>query len=266
MVKRRARANDSAAERRIRALAPDAPTLVDAVRLVISDRMQGVACPPTNLEDVGRDLGVYEISYESFPGSGELHKLKDGYRIVCSSDQSRARQRFTVAHELAHVILESTGRNAPRTGSRVERVCDMLAAECLMPASVFEGRLPPTPALSNIANLARVFDTSITAAAIRCAEFRPLCIFGVTGNRVTWGRGGIRPGAVAHLLDQVRDSVRAVMAGGQPEEQVHFYGDGYPGSYRRFEWLRTGADSAIFLLRRVGSEAELVTMQESDFR
>ena len=59
--------------------------------------MQGVACPPTDLEDIARKIGVLEISYESFPGSGELHKKKSGYRIVCSSDQPHSRQRFTVA-------------------------------------------------------------------------------------------------------------------------------------------------------------------------
>ena len=240
----------SAAERRIRALAPNATTLDKAVKHVIADLMRGITCPPTDLLDLGRKIGVKEVSYESFPGSGELHKERDGYRIICSSDQSRSRQRFTVAHELAHVILECTGRNAPRAGSSVERVCDMIAAECLMPTSVFEARFLATLTLGSIANLARTFGTSITATAIRCAQFRPICVFGVTGDRVTWGYGGIRPGAVMYLLDQVRDGVRAVMAGVQPEEQVYFYGNGCRSGYRRFEWLRSGKDSAVFMLSR----------------
>ena len=248
MVKRRTKTSTSAAERRIRALAPGAPTLGEAVKHVIAELMRGVTCPPTDLIDMGRKLGVQKISYESFPGSGELHKEKGGYRIVCSSDQPSSRQRFTVAHELAHVILESTGKNAPRAGSSVERVCDILAAECLMPTSVFEARLPATLTRSDIANLARTFDTSITATAIRCAQFRPVCVFGVTGDRVTWGYGGIRRGAVMYLLDEVRDGVRAVMAGEQPQEQVYFYANGYRTGYRRFDWLRSGTDSAVFML------------------
>ena len=250
MVKRRTKTSISAAARRIRALAPDAPTLDEAVKHVVAELVRGVTCPPTNLVDIGRKIGAQEISYESFPGSGELHKKKGGYRIVCSSDQPRSRQRFTVAHELAHVILERTGRNAPRAGSSVERVCDMLAAECLMPTSVFEARLPATLKLSDIEDLARTFDTSITATAIRCAQSRPVCVFGVTGDRVTWGHGGIRPGAVMYLLDQVQDGVRAVMAGEQPQEKVYFYSNGYRGGYRRFDWIRLGADSAVFMLSR----------------
>lgn len=248
MVKRRRKKRVSAAERRIRALAPDAPTLEAAVREVIGQLLTGVVCPPTNLADVASKVGVQEISYERFPGSGELHKERDGYRIVCSADQPRSRQRFTIAHELAHVILERTGRNAPRSGDSVERVCDMLAAECLMPTSVFETRLSPVPRLSNVVELARVFETSITATAIRCAQLRRVCMFGVTGDRVIWGYEGIRPGAVEYLLDEVRDGVRAVLAGERPADRVYFYADGYGEGYRGFEGIRSGTDSAVFML------------------
>ena len=238
----------SAAERRIRALVPGAPTLDDAVEVVVAGLLQGVRCPPTDLVRLGLEVGVYEISYESFPGSGELHKDKIGYRIVCSSDQPLSRQRFTVAHELGHVVLEGTGRNAPRAGKSVERVCDMLAAEFLMPRVEFEARLPLTVMLSDIKELARIFGTSVTATAIRCARFRPICIFGVTKDRVTWGYGGIRPGAVAYLVDEVREAVRAVMEGRQPERRVYFYGPRCPEGYRHFSWVRSGADSALFVL------------------
>ena len=240
----------SAAERRIRALAPEAQTLREAVKHVITELLQGVTFPPTDLDEVGRRIGVQEISYESFPGSGELHKERSGYRIVCSLDQPHTRQRFTVAHELAHVILERTGRNAPRVGNSVERVCDMLAAECLMPTSACDAHLPAEPTLNDVTDLARTFDTSITTTAIRCAQLRPICIFGVTGDRVTWGYGGIRPGAVMYLLDEVRDAVRAVMAREQPQEQVYFYGNDCRGGFRRFSWIRSGTDSAVFMLSR----------------
>ena len=249
MVRRRTKAI-GAAERRIRSLAPNARTLSDAVKFVIAELIRDVSCPPTDLVEVGRKVGVREISYESFPGSGELHKENGEYRIVCSSDQPHSRQRFTVAHELAHVILDRTGRNAPRTGSSVERVCDMLAAECLMPTSIFEARLPVILTINDIMSLTRTFGTSITATAIRCAQCRPICIFGVAADHVIWGYGGIRRGAVKYMLDEVRDGVRAVMAGEQPGEQVYFYSNGHPDGYYRFEWIQLGADTAVFMLNR----------------
>ena len=248
MVRKERKSGIGAAERRIRALAPEASTLSEAVRLVMAELLRGVACPPTDLVDVGQRIGVREIAYESFPGSGELHRDKDGYRIICSSEQSRTRQRFTVAHELAHVILESTGAHAPRVGRGVERVCDMLAAECLLPTDVFEARLARTLTLRDVVQLARTFETSLMATARRYAEFRQVCVFGVTGDRVTWAYGGIRPGAVRFLLDQVRDGVRAVMADRQPEERVYFYGNGHRSGLRRFDWMRSSTDSAVFML------------------
>ena len=237
-----------AAERRIRALVPKVETLTAAIEGVVAELLQDLACPPTDLVQVGRKVGVHEICYESFPGSGELHKTRDGYRIVCSSDQPHSRQRFTVAHELGHVILEGTGRGAPRGGNGVERVCDMLAAELLMPRRQFESRLPDRVGFVGIRQLARTFDTSVTATAIRCARLRSICIFGVTGDRVTWGYGGVRPGAVRCLLDEVREGVRAVMEGRPPVERVYFYGRGCGEGYRRFDWVRSGANSAMFLL------------------
>lgn len=249
MVKRRRVRALSAVERRIHGLAPSASSLPEAVKLVASELLDGVHCPPTNLETVGQRIGVQEIVYESFPGSGELHRVKQGFRIVCSSDQSTARQRFTIAHELAHVVLERTGRNAPRTGKLVERVCDMLAAEFLMPTSVFEDLLPAKLTISGILELAAAFHTSVTTTAIRCAELRPICVFGVTERQVTWGYGGVRPGAVEYLMDQVRDNVRHVMAGQEPAKHVYFYADGSRAiKYCSFDWRYLGPDRALFLL------------------
>jgi hypothetical protein len=239
----------SAAERRLLRLAPQAANLREAVLVVVCELLQGVSCPPTDLDALGQKLDVREIRYESFPGSGELYKDRKGYRIVCSSDQPQARQRFTVAHELAHVILDRTGRNAPRAGESVERLCDTLATECLMPTAIFEPLVSRPLTMRAISDLAKRFDTSLTAAAIRCAELRGECVFAVAGERVTWARGGVRHGVlVSHLMDQVRDGVRAVLVGEEPEPQVYFYGPGVREGYRHFEGLRLKNGNALFLL------------------
>ena len=249
MVKRRTARVPSAAERRVRALVPTASSLPDAVREVASKLLRGVECPPTDLVELGKRIGVHEILYERFPGSGELHRVKHGYRIVCSSDQTTARQRFTVAHELGHVILERTGRNPPRKGPTVERVCDMLATELLMPTAVFRRLLPERLTISAIMDLARSFQTSKKSTAIRCAELLPVCVFFVIGNRVEWGYGGIRSGAVEYLIDQVRDNVLAVMDGGTPSDHVYFYGNGSRTvRHCRFDWTLPGQGGGAWFL------------------
>lgn len=253
MVRRRARRTVGAAERRLRALAPTAGTLQDAVTTVVAEVMQGVACPPTDLVALGRKIGVSEICYESFPGSGELHRVGKAYRIVCSSDQSPARRRFTVAHELAHVILERTGRNAPRTGRTVERVCDMLAAECLMPRNEFERRLPAAPTCDDVRRLSGVFATSLRATSIRCAELRSACVFEAHGNRVLWGHGGVRQGATIHLAEQLRDGVAAGLAGERPARLVHVYGDNLTESHRWLDWITLEQGRALFMLVPYGA-------------
>jgi hypothetical protein len=248
VVKRRAARVEGAATRRLRALAPTAATVRDAVVHVVTEFLHDVSCPPTDLIALARKVGVHEIVYESFPGSGELHRVKGGYRIVCSSDQPRSRQRFTVAHELAHIILARTGKNAPREGREVERLCDMLATECLMPTAAFESEIPPDLTIRAISALADRFETSLTATARRCAELRSACVFGVDGERVTWGYGGVRPGPLMLLLDEVRENVEAVMSGGHPRERVFFYTPGHRGGYRRFDWMRMKNGCAMFLI------------------
>ena len=249
MVKNRRRRAANAPERRIRSLAPQAETLPDALATVVAGLMDGLSCPPTDLSALARRLAVQEISLESLPGSGHLEKLDNGYRIICSSHQALPRQRFTIAHELAHIIFEKTGRNPPREGAEVERICDMLAAECLMPTSIFRRFLPQSLTAADISRLATLFLTSRTATAIRCAQFRSLPIFGVSGNRVTWSYGGIRRGKVTNLPDQVRDAVTSILAGELPREPHCFFRSGSRASdLRRFEWLHVGKASAIVLL------------------
>lgn len=247
-MKKSAIRHSGAAERRLRALVPSATTLREAAACIVTELLHGVTCPPTDLAALGRKIDVGEIVYERFPGSGELHRVKGGYRILCSSDQPHPRQRFTVAHELAHVILARTGKNAPREGSDVERVCDVLATECLMPTALFESQIPDALSFRAISALADRFETSLTATARRCAELRSACLFSVDGDRVTWGYGGVRPGPLIYLLDEVRDNVQAVLNGDEPQERVFFYSAASRAAYRRFDWIRMRDGSAMFLL------------------
>lgn len=69
----------------------------------------GVESPPVPVDDLAKVVGL-EIVYERFNGddvSGML--FRDGRRaptIIVNSTDARVRQRFTVAHELGHFVLE----------------------------------------------------------------------------------------------------------------------------------------------------------------
>lgn len=155
----------SAAARRLCQRAGNAPDVPTAVRRLSEELLEGIACPPTDLNQVAQRLGVSEITTRDIGGSGELHKIGDQFTIVTAEDLSPARQRFTIAHELGHVLIEGTGAHAPRAGRELERVCDLIATELLMPSCRFQERLPVTLTLSEIWRLARDFDVSFQAAA-----------------------------------------------------------------------------------------------------
>jgi hypothetical protein len=199
----------SAASRRLLELAGHAPDVPSAVTVVIGRYLDGVDCPPTDLEALGPRLNVVRFEAEAMPISGELRREPDGFVVVYSSFLGAARRRFTIAHELAHAILESTGPNCPRTGKELERLCDMLATEMLMPRQVFMREVGPSSHLCwrKIDFIAGQFQTSIAATALRCAELLGVTAFEVEGSNITWGCGSIRKGPVAKLHDDVKSAV-----------------------------------------------------------
>jgi Zn-dependent peptidase ImmA (M78 family) len=96
--------------------------------------------------------------------------------IITAEELPDERRRFTIAHELGHVLIESTGANAPRAGREVERLCDLIATELLMPSARFRERLPEMLTLSEIWRLSREFRVSFLAAAYRCVELARVSI------------------------------------------------------------------------------------------
>jgi hypothetical protein len=190
----------SAAARRLLVLAGDPPTIDEAIKIVVSNTLEGVPHPPLALEALFRKLNISGVRVEDLPFSGELRPENGSYTIVCSQHLSPARRRFTIAHEMAHAILELSGPNCPRSGRELERLCDMMATELLMPRAIFVAHAGKDPNIDNVLELARTFQTSITSTAIRCAELFKLSVFEVEDGSVLWGYGAIKKGST-RLLD-----------------------------------------------------------------
>jgi hypothetical protein len=177
--------------------------------------MEGIPCPPTNLEQIARRLGVTEITTSDIGGSGELHKIDGRFSIVTAEDLPQARKRFTVAHELGHVIIEGTGAHAPRAGRELERVCDLIATELLMPLGRFQERLPELLTLSEIWRLSREFDVSFLAAAFRCVEVARVSIIEVVNKRLVHSRGPLRARSLQELDASLQDVIRDAKGSGE---------------------------------------------------
>jgi hypothetical protein len=93
---------------------------------------------------------------------------RDGRRrvLVPSADPTR-RRRFTVAHEVGHLLLNEfhMREHFPVTYTAEEDLCDEFAAEMLMPVAVAEGLLAgqsPTP--GNILATTRTFGVSFAVS------------------------------------------------------------------------------------------------------
>lgn len=134
--------------------------------------------PPYDLEQIATVLGA-TVRYASLRHDGRVNHATG--EIVVSGSRTNGRTRFTIAHELGHLVwrqvvdglrqLEGWGRllaQWQRTAFR-ERLCDQFAAELLMPASDLKraAREESKQGMDLAKYLAHRFGTSITASVIR---------------------------------------------------------------------------------------------------
>lgn len=123
-------------------------------------------------------------------GDGRLEMDAHGqFVVVVEAGQHWSRQRFTIAHELAHIILFSEFADDPRAMRRlrshelwsvVERACNAAAAELLMPAadvSAAVGRAGLDP--HGLGELRARYAVSWSALLVRLSEVLrvPVAVF-----------------------------------------------------------------------------------------
>lgn len=236
----------SAAAQRLMDIAGNPSTVEDAVKIIANWVLQGVPCPPTDLESIRSRLDITGFYPEDMSVSGELRRERKGFKVVYSSSLSLERRRFTIAHEMGHAIFEASGRNCPRTGTEREQLCDLLATEILMPTHIFLSRLEGRLSLQKIFELAKTFKTSLSATAIRCSELRGISVFEVENRQILWSRGVMRKIEAA-----LKPIVERVLLGRAVNETLYMSKELWTG-----EWQIEGTpigrgNRAIFLLQPV---------------
>ena len=162
---------------------PTGPTLTVGERTIdrgLADRLaraaEEVGGPvPVDLERLASLLGVTEIASADMIEDGRTTWKGGRPRIELRSDRPRSRSRFTLAHEIGHILLARDETVARRTrhldDDDVERLCDWIAASILMPRGwVAEFARRERYNLSLIRVVAHKADVSLAAAAVRLAE------------------------------------------------------------------------------------------------
>jgi Zn-dependent peptidase ImmA (M78 family) len=151
-----------------------------------------------NAKIVKEELGVGESGYT-------ITKPNRKHVITVNSLESVERQRFTICHEIAHIVLELPSSHAEVPSwsfakrDMNEVICDTFAAELLMPYAAWRAQVPQKePSAEIIEYMATMFRTSFPAAASRYATLtdRP-CAY------VTMERGQVRYAARSTALRQV---------------------------------------------------------------
>lgn len=164
--------------------------------------------------DIQNDLSPYAKAANAKIVTEELGEGESGYTITkpngkhiitVNSLEPLERQRFTICHEVAHIVLElpSSHTEVP-SWSYAKRdinevMCDTFAAELLMPYVAWRSKVPEgEPSIEVLEYLSAEFRTSFPATASRYATLadRP-CAY------VTMERGQVRYAARSTLLRKV---------------------------------------------------------------
>ena len=99
------------------------------------------------------------------------------------------RYRFTLAHELAHLILH----NSPETDENMEAQADQFAGEFLMPAKEIRPYLS-SPSLGSLARVKPYWKVSIKALIYQCNRLKLITPSQYTGLSVNYSKAGYSRG------------------------------------------------------------------------
>lgn len=134
---------------------------------------------PVKISAIAHELGLSVLSATLPAGiSGELRPEDDSYLIRVNRHDSKGRQRFTVAHEIAHFLLHKNQIGSGITDDVLyrsklndarEAEANRLAAEIIMPKDVLtaEFKKPSSDLENKISELADQFQVSKAAIRIR---------------------------------------------------------------------------------------------------
>jgi hypothetical protein len=126
-----------------------------------------------SLESLSRDFGVAEILREDLSFEGGIFLEGTRQVIKLNARSPATRQRFTLAHEIAHLMMaphETASVRRSFTQNDLESTCDMVASELLMPYKEITELASGNASLDKLLGIAHSFGVSIQAAAIRISN------------------------------------------------------------------------------------------------
>ncbi len=236
------------------------------------------------IEAIAEHCGA-TILYERLEGA-EARILGYGERAIITVNGAapRARQRFSGAHELGHwmcdrgkIAFACTDRSFTREwlDDNPERRANQYAAELLLPQKMFSPRAKNRAiTFATARELADVFETSLTATAIRLVEFGSFPAMVVCNDRgsrrwfrsgpdvpeVLWPHDRVNPRTIAY--DILRDNVPA--SGSVDVAADGWFGHRDAGRYAvREDSVRISSESVLTLIWWK-DERQLLDLEEDE--
>ncbi len=154
------------------------------------------------LEDLAMAMNIFVVDARLDSAAARLVR-KDDYGLIRVSDSLRfsGQRRFAIAHEIGHFVMHNNVSQAlactdadiraSYKSSPYEIEASTFAGALLMPHDLFAARIKGTvPATHIIKALAKEFDTSLTATALRYVETsNDYCVFVVSEKgKIRWWR------------------------------------------------------------------------------
>ncbi len=144
----------------------------------------GKAALPVDIESIAQTFGVTRIESRKMSADGYLGKTVEGGLLIrYRNDVSRERARFTVAHEIGHIILARVqGSDVTDPAFRIaggsnaeEAAVNRIAAELLMPETLVRNHLRTRQGSWDLVwQIRRRFRVSTMAFVLRLLELANL--------------------------------------------------------------------------------------------
>jgi Zn-dependent peptidase ImmA (M78 family) len=218
---------------------------------------------------MARHLGVSDIRSRRIPADGRLRRENGKLILEVNETAPSSRKRFTIAHEIGHLLLADGGAFGCETmrsrgfasrrdaDPREERWCDFIAAEVLIPIEwAADFTYGKAPGFDTIQAMAKHFDTSLAVAARRAVEagmWRTRLIFWQASGdsyEAVAAYPAYSPTTLAFMrLDNLKDSLvgRALRSGRSQSGREKIEIEGSSEDYDVDVWCE-GKDKAAMLL------------------
>lgn len=158
--------------------------IIDKARDVVFEALEkGYSGPPFNPFDLAEQLSLEIMPSAEVADARVISTSTTEFRIEFNPNMPKARRNFSIAHEIAHTFFPDCGDSIRNRGPiekhsgdswEIEMLCNIGAAEILMPIGSFPAIREETLDINSLLNIRQKYEVSTEAVllrAIRLAEF-----------------------------------------------------------------------------------------------